>query len=66
MAQQVKDLALSLLWLGFSPWSGDFHMPQAQPKKRGGECILVGQTNLQQGQNHRELTLGNDHYGNNE
>ena len=21
----VKDLALSLLWLGFNPWPGDFH-----------------------------------------
>ena len=29
MAQQVKDLALSLLWLGLDPWSENFHMPQA-------------------------------------
>ena len=34
--QQVKDPALSLLWLwlllwcGFDPWSGKFFMPQAQ------------------------------------
>ena len=40
MAQQVKDLALSLLWLrpllwcGFNPWPWDFHMPQAQSKKK--------------------------------
>ena len=33
----VKDLVLSLLWLGsmlwhgFDPWPGNFHMPQAQP-----------------------------------
>lgn len=30
MAQQVRDLALSLLWHGFLPWPGTFHMPQAQ------------------------------------
>ena len=23
----VKDPALSLLWLGFDPWQGNFHMP---------------------------------------
>lgn len=22
----VKDLALSLLWFGFDPWPGNFHM----------------------------------------
>ena len=38
MAQWIKDLALSLLWLwlqlwhGFGPWTGNFGMPQAQPK----------------------------------
>ena len=38
--QWVKDLASSLLcfWslllLGFDPWPGNFHMPQAQPKKK--------------------------------
>ena len=40
MAQQVKDQALSLQWLGLLPWlrfdswPGNFHMPQAQPKKK--------------------------------
>ena len=40
VAQQVKDLALSLpwfgslLWRGFSPWCGNFHMPQVWPKKK--------------------------------
>ena len=34
MAQWVKDPVLSLLWRGFSPWPGNFHMPQAQPKKK--------------------------------
>ena len=29
----VKDLALSLLWLGFSPWLRNLCMPQAQPKR---------------------------------
>ena len=39
LAQQVKDLALSLmcltllLWHRFNPWRGNFHMPQAWPKK---------------------------------
>ena len=30
----VKDLALSLLWLRFDPKPGNFHMPQARPKKK--------------------------------
>ena len=40
MAQGVKDLALSvlwpwlLLWCGFSPWPGNFQMPQAQQIKK--------------------------------
>ena len=31
MAQQVKNLALSLLWLRFDPWPWTFHMLQVQP-----------------------------------
>ena len=37
VAQQVKDLALSLqvlLWLGFIPGPRNFHMTQVQPKKK--------------------------------
>ena len=40
MAQWVKDLALSLqwlgplLWCGFNPWPRNFHMPWAWPKKK--------------------------------
>ena len=40
MAQQVKDLVLSLqqlgllLWYRFDPWPGNFHMPWLWPKKR--------------------------------
>ena len=40
MIQWVKDLALSLqqlrslLWGGFNPWLGKFHMPQVQTKKK--------------------------------
>ena len=30
----VKDLALSLLQLGFDPWPENFHMPWMQPKKK--------------------------------
>ena len=38
MVQWIKDLALSLqclgslLWLGFNPWSGNFHMLQVGEK----------------------------------
>ena len=32
VTQQVKDPALSLLWYRFDPWSGNFCMPQEQPK----------------------------------
>ena len=44
--QQVKDPALSLLWSllwhGFNPWSENFHMLWAQPKKKKKkrECRL--------------------------
>ena len=34
MAQQVKNLVLSLLWLSFDSWLWDFHVPQVQPKKK--------------------------------
>ena len=30
----AKDSALSLVWLRFDPWPGNFHMPQVQPKKK--------------------------------
>lgn len=32
MVQQVKDLALSLLCLGFDPWPGNFNMLWVQLK----------------------------------
>ena len=40
MVQWVNDLVLSLQWLGlllwcrFDPWSGNFHISQAWPKKK--------------------------------
>ena len=40
MVQQVKDLALPLLWLRsllwhrFGSWPGNVHMLQARPKKK--------------------------------
>ena len=40
VAQCVKDLALSLVWLksllwyGFYPWLRNFHIPQTWPKKK--------------------------------
>ena len=30
----VKDLVLSLLWLGFHPWPKNFCMPGVRPKKK--------------------------------
>ena len=45
--QQVKDLAFSqqqfgsLLWHGFDPWSGNFHMPWVQAKKKKKGKIKV-------------------------
>ena len=48
VSQWVKDLALSLLWLwlllwfGFDPWPGNFHMPQMQPKKKINKAIGKG------------------------
>ena len=33
VAQQVKDIALSLLWCGFESRALQFHMPWTQPKK---------------------------------
>ena len=42
MAQQVKDAALplqwlgSLLWCGFLPWPRNFQMPWTLPSKRRG------------------------------
>ena len=40
VAQQVKDSVLSLQWLrlllwhGFDPWPGNFHVPWVWPKKK--------------------------------
>ena len=49
MVQWVKDLALPLLWLGlllwhgFHPWPGNFHMPppggEAKTNKQTKKCI---------------------------
>ena len=36
VAQQVKDLALSLLWCRFHPWPGNFHY--AKPKQTNKRC----------------------------
>ena len=33
MAQEVKNLVVSLLWPEFNPWPQNFHMPWAWPKK---------------------------------
>ena len=36
----VKDPALSLLWLGFDPWPGNFCMLQAWPKNTSKKCFI--------------------------
>ena len=47
VAQQVKDLVLSLqwprllLWCGFHPWPRDFHMPEAQLKTNKSNELFV-------------------------
>ena len=42
VAQWVKEPALSLLWLRFHPWPGNFGTPRAQPKKKSGGKSVVG------------------------
>ena len=37
----LKDLALLHLWLGFSPWPGNFHMLWIQPVKGVGKSRLA-------------------------
>ena len=47
VAQQAKDLPLSLLWLGlqlwhgFNPWPRNFHMPWAWPKENNRQDLTV-------------------------
>ena len=47
VSQWVKDLALSVLWLGsllwhgFDSWTGNFHMPQVQPRRKKKEFLKV-------------------------
>ena len=45
----LKDPALLHLWLGFSPWPRNFHMPQVQPfkKERKGRYHVLFITVLQ-------------------
>ena len=58
MGQRVKHLALSLLWLGlllwcgFDPWPGSFHMPQVW-----GPGVRVGVVTADQTQLKRELDI---------
>ena len=52
MAQWVKDLVLSLLWLRllpwhkFDPWSEKFRVLWVQPKRKKGEYNSCGQVEL--------------------
>ena len=51
MAQQVKNLVLSLQWLwlqlwhGFGPWPANFCMPWVQPKKKKRREITLERRN---------------------
>ena len=66
MVQHVKDLVLSLLWLGsllwheFNPWARNFHMLWAQPKiKQNSQespavAIAPGLNTIANGSTHAE------------
>ena len=59
LCSRVKNLAMlqlgcePQLWLGFSPWLGNFYMPQVwplkKPNKRTEVCLLVLVCSLQPG-----------------
>ena len=40
VAQQIKDLVLLLLWRGFDPWPGNFHMSWARPKQQQQKSLF--------------------------
>ena len=42
MAQQLKDLALSLLWHGFDPWPGNFCVPWVWPQQNFFFGLFLG------------------------
>lgn len=52
VAQQVKDQALSLLWLGFGPWAQNCHMLLVWPKNNDQTiayfqvCVCVFPTSI--------------------
>ena len=43
VAEQVKDLTLSLLWHGFDLWPQNFSMPQAQTKNKKIKRIFISE-----------------------
>ena len=44
---QFWDPVLSVLWFGFDPWPGSFHMLQTQGKKKKNKAF--GEKNLRDG-----------------
>ena len=46
----VRDLALSLLWLGLDLWPGNFHMLQVQPKQINRKLEHQKQINVDLGE----------------
>ena len=45
VTQQVKDMALSLLWQGSDPWPENFHMPWPSCPPSSGQKETDGQAN---------------------
>lgn len=37
----VRDLAMSMLWLQFNSWPGNFRRPRVQPKKKKSDHGVV-------------------------
>ena len=62
LAQQIKDLALSLqllrslLWLRFDPWPGNFCMLKARRKEGGGEKKSPGGKKKKTGKRYNHIS----------
>ena len=54
----VKDLALSLLWLGFDPWPENFCMAWAWPNQTNKQTSRQNKTNKTNGMSVARLSCG--------
>ena len=62
----VKDLALSLLWLWFNSWPGNFHIPWVQhrpPKKSSLKTESLGTSSYRDKDQYHEGNLRNNRVG---